>query len=148
MMSESNVSLLPPIGCKWCRRPWSTPNPILKNHAIFTTLERRRERGRECKVCPNVLFKDYPECKRAGLLETFRTTQDEFENFASRVHTHEDRMNGVVPRQRKRKADDDEKPEAEKVIKGRQGNYMKGETNLGIFWPLGLAGQHHPTMIA
>ena len=79
--------------CRWCKRSRTEPNPVASRRQSHPTLEWKREQGRECKTCPNVIAKWYWQTSKDQLEERLGKSPEEQLKFANRVQTWEAEKN-------------------------------------------------------
>ena len=110
--------------CKDCRRPWTTPNPVLHERDTKPYLVRRKERSANCRSCA---------CLNAKWKIGFSTREIEqdlaFENnyavHMERVEEHEEQLNGHKPTKRRRG-------------NGHRNSHGRNGLKSKRFWPLAV----------
>lgn len=85
--------------CKWCKRVWTTENPILADRAAKPLLEPRRDRGAECKNCCSVLRSQFPKIRtqeeKQAKIESMANHPFEQKEYNNVVTNYEAKKNGM-----------------------------------------------------
>ncbi|CAK0832136.1 unnamed protein product [Prorocentrum cordatum] len=123
-------------GCKFCKRPWSTPNPVVKDRGHKPTLVRCKPRSLARTHCNTCLCSHHSGEDKESLRQEISESPENQTVWNAKVKTKEDLANGLAPRTYTRGA--------RKTITGKESCMLELKSNVGIFWPEDLWAKHHP----
>lgn len=139
-------------GCRFCRRKWTSINPIKREREDHPQLRRRRERGQECRTCVKVIAEEYAEY--AGKKDDLDKQMEEesfYSGFMALVDTIEEEENEGGRQGRKRKASAAFKSDGagDNMHSGKQVRVTVNDHHgiecrkkIGVFWPAKLYESH------
>jgi hypothetical protein len=120
--------------CKDCRRPWTTPNPVLHERDTKPYLVRRKERSANCRTCAALNGK-WKIGFSTREIEQDLADENNYGVHMERAEEHEEQLNGHKPTTRRR-TKDATAPVANMSITKKKDFEVK--KNCGRFWPLAV----------
>ena len=116
--------------CKWCKRKWSSPNPIISERDQGKlTLQPRKERSLECRTCHQIPPKYYPGQGKDALLQSLEE-EGKRDEFMFKVAHHEAVLNGEASKYRRVVRSDG----VSQTASMSESSNFEAKINLGVLW--------------